>query len=200
MLQQSQYCAHCGAVVIEGASFCNKCGGAVANLGAPDPTPSQDPIFRSEPVVAVIPNAVLKAGFMGVKSRSFTIALTERRVLFARLTSNMMKDLVQGARDEATEQGKGFFGKWGAQLSAYSTFAETYLKLSPDEILSQNPDNFAIDRATIQKVKVKAGTSYDDGNTTSDRLIIKTTGQKFDIDLGAGGGQAKKALLAARMI
>jgi hypothetical protein len=91
-------------------------------------------------------------------------------------------------------------GQWGAQLTAYARFAERYSSMHPDEVLAETPENFAIDRSTINKARLKAGYDNDEGAKSSDRLIIKTTGKTYTIVLNNGIGPAKTALLAARMI
>lgn len=154
----------------------------------------------SEAVRAVIPNATLKAGFLGVKSRQYTLILTDQRVIFAQITTAMMKQLVADARDGAKSEGKGFFGQWGAQLSAYSAFAEGYLAMPPEQALSEAPDNFAIERSTITKTATKTRHTGDDSDIATDYLVIKTTGKKYDITLGSGLGQAKQALAAASIL
>jgi hypothetical protein len=151
-------------------------------------------------VHAVIPNATVKGRFLGFGGKPYTMVLTERRVIFAHMTSAMSKQLVAVARDSAKADGKGFFGQWGAQLTAYSGFAQGYLDKSPEEALAETPENFAIERSTILKVKLKSGTTSDENSSSPDRLIIKTTDKKYDIFLGGGMGQAREALIAAAMI
>ncbi len=153
-----------------------------------------------EPVHAIIPNTTLKSGFMGVKSKQHTLILTDRRVIFAQITTAMMKQLVADARDGAKSEGKGFFGQWGAQLGAYSVWSERYLEMPPDQALAESEGNFAIERSTITKTSVKTSHGFDENTTSTDRVIIKTTGKKYDITLGSGTGQAKQALTAAGMI
>lgn len=221
MDERPRFCTTCGASLGADARFCTKCGQTVADpsqqAGAPAAPPAQaaDPgqpagppppvdalsaANRAETVMATIPNGTLKAGFMGFGSKPHILVLTDRRVIFARITNEMMKQLVSAARDDAKSQGKGFMGQWGAQLTAYTKFAERYSGMHPDEILAETPENFAIDRSTIRKAKLKAGSMNEDGATSSDRLIIKTTDKTYTISLGAGMGRAKAALIAARMI
>jgi len=151
--------------------------------------------------VAVIPNATLKTGMLGLKRTNYTLVLTDRRIVFAQVTSSMLKQAVSDARDSAKAEGKGFFGQWGAQLSAYSDMAQSYLSMPPESVLAQTAGNFALDRAAITSCKLKAGLVGDENTSNQpDRLIIKTPGGKYDFDLGSGMGQAKKALVAAAMI
>lgn len=153
-----------------------------------------------EHVIAVIPNTTLKAGLMGLKSKQHTVVVTDLRVLFAQMTVQMMKQLVADARDNAKADGKGFFGQWGAQMGAYSGLAQRYLEMAPEQILAENPGNFAVDRSTIRKAQLKNGYTDDNGGGTSDRLIIKTADKKYDIALVGGAGQAREALITAELI
>lgn len=151
----------------------------------------------SEAVVSMIPNTMLRAGFLGIKTKPYILVITSQRIIFARVTNDMLKQAVADARDGAKTEGKGFFGQWGAQLAAYSSLADRYLTMQPEQILHENGDNFAVDRASVTKTRLKAGTADENGGDTSDRLILKTTDKKYTIVLNAGIGSAKQALAAA---
>ena len=154
----------------------------------------------SESIVSMIPNAMLRAGFMGVKTKPYILVLTGQRIIFARVTNEMLKQAVAQARDGAESEGKGFFAQWGAQLTAYSDLASRYLVTPPEQILHENPDNFAVDRSAIVKTKFKTGSADDSGADTSDRLILKTTGKTYTIVLNTSIASAKQALAAAGLI
>ncbi|PKQ16489.1 MAG: hypothetical protein CVT67_04990 [Actinobacteria bacterium HGW-Actinobacteria-7] len=180
---------------------------APAAYVAPVPAAVAAPVYAampqdgaSEQVRAVIPNVTLKAGFMGVKTRQYTLVLTDNRILFAQITMAMMKQLVADARDGAKSEGKGFFGQWGAQLTAYSDFAGRYLEMSPEQVLSEAADNFAIERSTITKTSTKTRAASDDSGMSTEHLVIKTTQKKYDMTLGSGISQARQALAAVGMI
>lgn len=216
---QAKFCTACGAALVEGARFCTGCGtesGGVSAVApqepavvvaqepaapvAPAPAASA-PYSGGEHVYSVIPNAMLQAGFMGVKTKPFILMLTERRVIGVFITNQRMKQLVLDARDSAKAEGKGFFGQWGSQMGAYSALAESYLSVPPEQALAEAAENFAIERAAIVKAKLKTGTSdYETGASGSDYLIIKTKDKKYKFMLGAGKGQAKKALVEAELI
>jgi hypothetical protein len=200
MTQGARFCSTCGNGLAEGARFCAGCGTPIA-AATPAPQPAVAPLASSERVHAVIPNATLKGGFLGMGGKSYILVLTERRVLFVQVTSQMMKQMVTDARDSAKSDGKGFFGQWGAQLSAYSEFATRYLTMPPEQSLAETPGNWVLERSAIVSVKLKTGhTDTDSGSSSPDRLIIKATDKKHTIDLGSGTGQAKQALIAAEMI
>lgn len=154
----------------------------------------------SEAIISIIPNTMLRAGFMGIKTKPYILVLTAQRIIFARVTNDMLKQAVAQARDDAKPEGKGFFAQWGAQLAAYSDLANRYMVTPPEQILHESPDNFAVDRAAIVKAKFKIGSADEDGGDTSDRLIINTTDKKYTIVLNAGIASAKQALATAGLI
>lgn len=137
---------------------------------------------------------------MGLAGKPYTLVFTDRRVIFAFITKQMMKDMVESARADAKAEGKGFFGQWGAQLGAYSRFAQRYFEMSPGQTLSETPENFAIDRGSIKKAKIKVGVTDENGAGSVDHLVIKTADKKYVLLLGAGTSQAKKALIEAALI
>ncbi len=107
-------------------------------------------------------------------AKTYNVILTDKRLVFAQVTSQMIKQETQKARQDAKNQGKGFFGKWASQIGAAMSFSERYKDMPVDDILDENPGNFYIDRNQIRKVKVR---SVDDTNNY--RVIIKTTGGKY---------------------
>lgn len=222
---QARFCTGCGSPLLEGARFCTGCGTAAAMMpaspapaapaaapAAPATAPGVTPAAPAAPaatavapqsgerVLAVIPNATLKGGFMGMSSKAGTLVLTERRVIFAHTTSEMMKRLVADARDGAKADGKGFFGQWGAQLGAYAAFAQRYLEMDPNVTLAESPENLSIENAAIRKAQVKVGVDDQNGAPGTDKLVVKTDGGKTVWTLGSGAGQAKQALIAAGLI
>lgn len=215
MMATPRFCTTCGNALAEGVRFCSKCGtAALAEAAAPPPPPPPTapvqsaappppptaPVPNGEHAIAVISNTSLKTGL--IKRTNYALVLTDRRVVFAEITAAMLKQAVSDARDDAKADGKGLFGQWGAQLGAYSDMAGSYLAMTPEQALAQNPANFAVDRAAIKSCKLKHGrVGNDDAPDSPDRLVIKTTGgDKYNLELGAGIGQAKKALVAAAMI
>ncbi|MCL4429910.1 MAG: zinc ribbon domain-containing protein [Chloroflexi bacterium] len=85
----------------------------------------------------------------------YTGVVTNQRLIFAQMTSEMLKAAVQQSREQAKAQGKGFFGQWSDQLKATWGYSQKYLTMSPEAILSETPGNFALYNNTISEVKVK---------------------------------------------
>jgi hypothetical protein len=114
---------------------------------APELQPAAAP---PETVCGVIPGAYQRKGALGLGQQSFSLVLTNYRVIFAMQTSQMMQEQVKMARDNAKQQGKGFFGQWGAQFSASITY---YMQQPPQAVLAEQPGNFFIPYDQLRSVK-----------------------------------------------
>jgi hypothetical protein len=113
-----------------------------------------------EKILSVIPGTYRSKSF-GRKD-SFTIICTDQRTIFARFTSQMMKDAVKESRDKAREEGKGFFAQWGAQMSSASHYHKKYWEMAPADILSEAEDNFDLTHDQLVKVKIKKKVEHDE--------------------------------------
>jgi hypothetical protein len=131
----------------------------------------------NQQALGVITNVALRAGFMGVKTRSYSLVITDRQILFARMTTAQMKELSHQANP-----GKGFVGQMGTGNQVFGLLIEQYTTMSPEQILAEHKDNFAIDRSTISKVKIKSSTGGESGVTT-DTLVIKTSDKTYKVTL-----------------
>jgi hypothetical protein len=205
-----RYCSNCGAQQNGTANFCASCGKPFQKSGDPAPqhpvtaaaaaptpnaplpySPSTAPVQpavqaapapTSETVHLVIPGAARHSGFLGLKVESFVIVCTSLRIIFALQTTQMMQENIKLARDQAEQQGKGFFGKWGAQFSANS--GKKYWEIPPQQILAETPDNFAIERQQLRSIRMRE--EYSDENTASSyKLEFDTTAGKHKFRFGS---------------
>jgi len=166
--QGKRFCTGCGALLPADVRFCGSCGKPLAVSAtapvspvapvttvvqaAPAPVPvAPAPVASNvEALIGVIPSVSRKKGLMGVEG--FNIIVTQRRMIFAVATNEMIKE-------EAKRVGKegGFFaGMLNAATVGY-TFYKRYLDMVPDAALAENPQNFAVDLSRIRKVKIEAG-------------------------------------------
>jgi hypothetical protein len=86
---------------------------------------------------------------------TYTGVLTDRRVIFAQMTQQMVNTAIQESRDRAKAEGKGFWGQWADQLRASFGYTQRYLTMAPDAIAAETPGNFWLNHDTIGEVKVK---------------------------------------------
>ncbi|MEZ5119460.1 MAG: hypothetical protein R2686_06085 [Candidatus Nanopelagicales bacterium] len=157
------------------------------------------PYGTTERILSIIPNVTVKAGFMGFKTRQHSVVITNNRVLFARITVARMKELSQQGREEAKTQGKGRTAQLLSNPHVYEKLVELYQQLGPEGVLADHPANFAVDRATVSKVKLKT-TAGPEGGVGSDILILKTTGKTYKVTLGGSKSAAREALESAGLM
>ena len=194
----ARFCSSCGAPQTEGTRFCGQCGQSLADPSSPQITASSavsPPAVNSgERVLGVVPN--LAAGTFGAKS--YVLVLTERRLLVVRVTSQVMAEAVRKSQEEGKAQGKGFFERWGDQIAAGFRFSERYLSMTPDQILTENAENYAIDHSQVTRISFD-GHERDDEPNTKGTMRLDAQGKRliFQIPTGRGITQARSMLRQA---
>lgn len=198
-MPETRFCGSCGNQLQVGDAFCTACGTPVATPAAPV-TPTSAPVLApatgGEQILAVIGNLGLVAGFMGIKQKTFSLIITDRRLVFAELTKEKITAMVNAARDGAKAEGKGFFGQWGAQIGSSMNYHDAYWQMSPDAALAETPGNFAIERSQFQGAKFRAGMTDEDTNTP-DVLTIKAGTGTYKFYVRGSLGAVKKAFQEA---
>lgn len=185
----NRFCSACGRPTAPTDAFCTACGTPLPAV-PPAPAPAQyAPAPSGERTLAVVGNLTQVGGFMGMKQKTFSLMITDRRLVFAELTKEKITAMVNEARDTAKADGKGFFGQWGAQIGTSFNYHQVYWQMAPEAALAETPGNFAIERAAFRGAKFKAGAAYDDGRTEPDELVIKHDGGKitFRVNGSLGG-------------
>jgi hypothetical protein len=195
-------CTHCGNQLEAGAGFCGFCGQPVSgqNLAPPPiintpvraapaaplqatPGPTgmaatTSPALSGEKLVGVIPGISRKRGFF--KFESFNAVVTDRRIIFALLTNEIMKE-------EAKKNAGGGIGAIFKAAMAGGNTHQRYQQMSPEDALKENLENFAIEIARIRKVKVQRGSEgFELGPNQKDeegKLYIETVGEKLSFVL-----------------
>ncbi|MCD6426605.1 MAG: hypothetical protein J7L03_00675, partial [Caldisericaceae bacterium] len=100
-----------------------------------------------EKVIGVIPNTSLKTGFL--RSKRYTLVITDKRLIGALITKELMKKEAQKRREQAKKEGRGRFKQFLAGAITGFVFANRYLEMDPDEIEKENPANFSIYPADV---------------------------------------------------
>ncbi len=112
-------------------------------------------------IIAIV-GPLNKPKLMGLANDSFTLVVTKEQSILAKLTSDIMKSVVEEARHKAKQEGKGFFGQWGSQITGGMNYTQRYLSMTPEEILKESPANFSIPNSSISSVEVKYRENNDD--------------------------------------
>ncbi|MGB3908718.1 MAG: hypothetical protein WBL02_09855 [Methanomethylovorans sp.] len=131
-------------------------------------------------IVSII-GPLRKPKLMGFANDSFTLIVTEEQSIFAKLTTEIMKKVVEDARQQAKKEGKGFFGQWGSQITGGMNYAQRYINMEPDEILKEDPANFFISNSSIDSVKIRyRDTDDEDSSGKSEWTVtIQARSQKL---------------------
>ncbi len=131
----------------------------------PAPSVQQTPNVQTQaPQSQIIAAIALRKPKSFGRYDSFTGVITAQQLIFAQMTSDMVKDAAMQARDQAKADGKGFWGQWSDQLKASFGYTKRYLTMDPAAIIAETPGNFAIDNNSISEIKLK--TKYLDQENT----------------------------------
>ncbi len=134
-----------------------------AQPAAPVPAPQPAPSAQSEIVLGVIPGGA-RSKALGLKREAFFVVVTSHRLIFAHQTGQMMKENARRAKEQARQQGKGFFGQWGAVLG--SGGGDHYLGMPPQAILNERSNNFFLMNNQVQSVRIRHDHDQETGQTT----------------------------------
>lgn len=114
---------------------------------------------------------------------TYTGVVTIQRLIFAQMTSEMIKAAAQQSRDQAKAEGRGFFGQWSDQLKATWGYSQKYLTMPPQAVLAETPGNFALYNNTISEIKVKLKGNQEGGMRYLEVQIHSTQGKfEYHID------------------
>lgn len=170
-------CAKCGAPVSDTTKYCGGCGAPVgASFPAAGPLTSPAPA-ADEQVIGVIGNAK-KMKMLGISYDSFSIIVTNRRMIFAQMTAAMLNAAVAEAQAKAKSEGKGFFGIMKDQLAAQFQYAKRYETMSPDAALGETPGNSAVENSLITAVTLSLKGTSDDDNTGYSEFLMRVDSAK----------------------
>jgi hypothetical protein len=122
----------------------------------------------------------------------FNVVVTDKRMIFALMTSEMIKEEVQ-----RVSKGAGFFGGMAAAATVGYSFYKRYLTMLPDAVMAENSDNFAVNLSSIRRVKVEGGKQIDSYQTikrnqgsvvkqheySNGKFEVETAGETLKFDL-----------------
>lgn len=153
-----------------------------------------------EKVIGVIPNTSLKTGFL--RSKRYTLVITDKRLIGALITKELMKKETQKRREQAKKEGRGRFKQFLAGAITGFVFANRYLEMDPDEIEKENPANFSIYPADVINTRLREGmvTEDEDGNTSQypHSLVIQTRNKKYSFSFSGDFQKAERLLSQIR--
>jgi zinc ribbon protein len=212
----AKYCSQCGAPLHPNTRFCSQCGSAVQAAPAPPPPPAfaapappafaapappafaapvaPAPVVIAEPILETIPALQRRKGFLGMGRETLSLILTPVRLVFLPVTTQQMNDAVRAARQQAKDQGKGFFGQWSAQLAWIGVLCEQYRATPLDALIAQHPGSFFILNGQVSSIRLKDRLDRET-NRTQQQMTIQSVGGKYRFELiGMPTGEARQIL------
>ena len=189
------FCISCGKPHQVGASFCPECGAIVAQNTptAVSSQPAVQAVVPSQSVVQSPPQQVSATSppeerILGIipyikkmkltGQETYAVVVTERRMILAQLTGEMLKQAAKEAQETGKAEGKGFLDRWGDQLRATLTYAQRYWKMPPNSILGESPGNFALENNDITKIEL------DEKNKGDNRIMADNWEIKIQSRMG----------------
>ncbi len=182
------FCTNCGAKLNPEAKFCNKCGTSVAivpnTTATPKPTQSQQTpaVFAYRHIMP----ASYKKGL--ISQKGCTLIFSDDSIITAMVDKTMMQQHLAAVKESV--KGEKLLKRTAAVMKAGYTFCDRYWKLTPNQVLSENQNNFSIRNNTVEKIKFTRSTvgySYDDTTTNiPPSLLVKCPGSKFNYILNSG--------------
>jgi hypothetical protein len=172
--------------------------------------PPQAPGMPGEAFIGVIPNAQRKKNMFS--KETFNIVVTNQRMIFALVTSDMIKAEAQ------SHKGEGIKGAFKAMTAGYNLW-QRYPGMSPDQAMAETPGNFCVYMNQVRKVKysgaktilskgglsigINAGIGLGGGDDDDDsaKLEIDTIGGKYEFEIiSSSQPQTGQVLKAAGLI
>jgi len=159
---------------------------------APGPMPGGG----DEDFLGTIPALRKKVSFFS--SKMYTLVVTNKRLIFAELTNQILSAAAAEANEES--KGKGFFTRMKEAATSQQRVYRRYQNMTPEEILRETQGNFVINNNEVKSVKMYHGHYIDDnGQQDKDTMIMRTAREKikFTFQYSGATAEAKKILWRA---
>ena len=131
-----------------------------------------------EKIISIVPN-LRKRKLLGFSNETYTIIIFENETVLAKLTSKIMKENAAKAKEKAKSEGKGFFGRWGAQLASSLNYSERYRNMSISDIKNETPGNLSFDNDTITKIKIRMNDQSQESGRIFYNIDFYASGEKY---------------------
>ena len=184
-------CSACGAPVNNTTKFCGGCGAPVGASFRPAPVAS--PIQYAgvapavsqggEQVIGVIGNA-RKMKMLGAAWDTYALVITNRRMILAQLTADMLNAAYKEAAERAKAEGKGFLEQWTHQMTVAFQYCQKYETMPPEYALAETNGNRAIENVRITAVNMKEKSNKDSIEFAEFIMTVQSADGKFEFHIG----------------
>jgi len=195
------YCQNCGNKVSENSKFCSLCGAKLNSVQKTkkentSKSPSSSSSVEEDKALMVL-NASLKEGFL--KSIGCYLVFFNDRIVVFKLLKNRQNEEIKKYQKELKESGTGFLKSSAAMMNFWSSFGDRFYKMTPEEILSEEKENFKILNRDVSKIEFKQSLTILDQDSQRQKMgdiKIKTSSDelKFQHKYKDDNGNIKKVL------
>jgi len=185
-------CSACGAPVNDTTKFCGGCGAPVgasfrpAEVAQPVSYAGVAPAVPQgrEQVIGVIGNA-RKMKMLGASWDTYALVVTDRRLILAQLTADMLNAAYKEAAERAKTEGKGFLEQMAHQMSASFQYCRKYETMSLDLALTETKGNRAIENVRISAVDLKEKPAHQGSLEYQEFIMtVQSADGKFEFHIG----------------
>src|SRR6056297_3594923 len=195
------YCQNCGNKVSENSKFCSLCGAKLNSVQKTkkentSKTPSSSSSVEEDKALMVL-NTSLKEGFL--KSIGCYLVFFNDRIVVFKLLKDRQNEEIKKFQKELKKSGTGFLKSSVAMMSFWSSFGDRFYKMTPEEILSEEKENFQIYNNDISKIEFKQSLTIVDEDSQRQKMgdiKIKYSSEelKFQHKYNDSNGNIKKVL------
>ncbi len=130
--------------------------------------------MTDEKIIGIIPNT--HTGIFG--NKCYNLVVTDKRLIAAELTSQMIKDAAKKNSEESKARGEGLLKRMASTMFSGTNYYDKYFSIPIEQIISENPGNFVIEPHMVRKIKVSYRAIDAEQNKYQNELKIKWTGGK----------------------
>jgi hypothetical protein len=178
------FCGSCGVQLSGSEKFCQQCGAPLTATGSGlSATPANNrqsaqyiPAPGEPQVLNVLSNAEIRSP--SGTSDIYTLVFTDRQVILAKLTGEIIRDMQNKAQARSKAEGKGWLGRTRDAMKASGAVGDRYAGMASGQILGETTGNFAIDHEAVGSVSIKDVWESSNQDVPDDRwteLIFTTT-------------------------
>ncbi len=161
-----------------------------------------------ERIVGLIPAVRRKTGLFS--SKVYNLVVTDRRILFAEASKELLKQAAADATWESKEQGKGFLASTMSTATSSTRVYQKYWEMAPKDILAETSGNYAVALEDVKSVRFVIWDPttrlqhQEMGPSGKDAMVIRTRGEKiktnFEYWLGPQPQNAEEARSLLRQV
>ena len=161
-----------------------------------------------ERIVGIIPHLLKSTGY--AKSRQYILIVTDRRLIVAQITAQMMEEMRNRSKIRAQQGKRGMLGGLLAgkvlSIADIVEFSNRYWAMAPDQIVMETPGNLAFDIGSISVAAVQHQYAErdEDSSITVDWYVldlVSTQGSySFNFDADPQDMNVLRSVLGGRLV